>query len=768
MTVTIKKKKLVINKLTTQQYADALENNLINENEFYMTPDSPTVSDVKIGDSSVVSDGIAVLGSMASQNTSSYYNKTELDGKLSGAMHFKGTKATFSDLPSSGQEVGDMYNVTETGANYAWDGSNWDKLSENIDLSGVQPNLTSANAGTGISITGSGPNVVISNTQTSAEWGNITGTLSNQTDLQNVLNGKQATLVSGTNIKTVNGKSILGTGDINTTELPDQTGQSGKFLTTNGTNASWELFDDSNLVHKTGTETITGVKTFSDSVSFLGDGDAHCIYIGKNTPINVSGTNQTVLGMIDSRPTLGNTAYSLQLRGSATRPSYNNSDVALLSDVSKKQDTLVSGTNIKTINNTSLLGSGNISITEPSIATTSTAGIVKPDGTSIVVADDGTISTQLSVLSTKVVVDSYTATNNQTIFQLSKKCDNKDYLSVNVSNTELTSSSYELANDGMSVTLLNGVAEGALVDIRYFSNIYLGDEGATFTPSVSKTNYTTTLSWSNNRNLPNPSNVKIYDGVIWTPTQTKSGRTATITWNNNQGKTNPDSINLYDGVTFKPNVTTDSANQTVTLSWTNDGNLPNPQSVTMYLGNDNTTQRYVDRFVATANQTKFVASKDIESINVLSVNIENTELLQSSFSIGSDKRTVTIIDPVEEGAIVELKYFHNLIMAQDGTTFTPQVTATTGGYNLSWTNDQGKTNPSTVFINSIYAVGAWSSSNTYKIGNLVTYEDSNYYYGYIAKQNVPAGAALTNSNYWTLAYTTAKQYVAATIVDWGE
>lgn len=41
-------------------------------------------------------------------------------------------------------------------------------------------------AGTGISIVGN----VISNTQTSANWGNITGVLSNQTDLQNALNLK--------------------------------------------------------------------------------------------------------------------------------------------------------------------------------------------------------------------------------------------------------------------------------------------------------------------------------------------------------------------------------------------------------------------------------------------------------------------------------------------------------------------------------------------------------------------------------------------------
>ena len=45
-------------------------------------------------------------------------------------------------------------------------------------------------------------------------WGTITGTLSDQTDLNTALNGKQATLVSGTNIKTVNGVSLLGSGDV--------------------------------------------------------------------------------------------------------------------------------------------------------------------------------------------------------------------------------------------------------------------------------------------------------------------------------------------------------------------------------------------------------------------------------------------------------------------------------------------------------------------------------------------------------------------------
>lgn len=52
-------------------------------------------------------------------------------------------------------------------------------------------------AGTGIKIEGN----TISNTQTSANWGNITGTLSNQKDLQNALNAKAST-TSVTNLET--------------------------------------------------------------------------------------------------------------------------------------------------------------------------------------------------------------------------------------------------------------------------------------------------------------------------------------------------------------------------------------------------------------------------------------------------------------------------------------------------------------------------------------------------------------------------------------
>lgn len=63
------------------------------------------------------------------------YTKTEIDGKLGGAMHYKGQKPTYEELPSTGNQQGDVWDVQADGHNYAWNGTGWDKLSGTIDLS---------------------------------------------------------------------------------------------------------------------------------------------------------------------------------------------------------------------------------------------------------------------------------------------------------------------------------------------------------------------------------------------------------------------------------------------------------------------------------------------------------------------------------------------------------------------------------------------------------------------------------------------------------
>lgn len=60
------------------------------------------------------------------------------------ALLYKGTVATYAELPSESQKVGDMYNVTaadpshdlNAGENVAWNGTAWDNLGGVTDLSG--------------------------------------------------------------------------------------------------------------------------------------------------------------------------------------------------------------------------------------------------------------------------------------------------------------------------------------------------------------------------------------------------------------------------------------------------------------------------------------------------------------------------------------------------------------------------------------------------------------------------------------------------------
>ena len=105
--------------------------------------------------------GASEIGTVATQE---WVNK-----KITNAYIYKGSVDTYDALPSNA-DPGFVYNVRSNGANYAWTGTEWDELGATVNLDAYA--------------------------------------------LKTDLNGKQDKLVSGTNIKTINGESILGTGDI--------------------------------------------------------------------------------------------------------------------------------------------------------------------------------------------------------------------------------------------------------------------------------------------------------------------------------------------------------------------------------------------------------------------------------------------------------------------------------------------------------------------------------------------------------------------------
>lgn len=69
-------------------------------------------------------------------NTSEFEDfQEEVRGKLSSVYHVKGSVPSASDLPAFNRTIGDVWNVLDTGANYVFTETGWDKLSETIDLS---------------------------------------------------------------------------------------------------------------------------------------------------------------------------------------------------------------------------------------------------------------------------------------------------------------------------------------------------------------------------------------------------------------------------------------------------------------------------------------------------------------------------------------------------------------------------------------------------------------------------------------------------------
>jgi hypothetical protein len=220
--------------------------------------------------------------------------------------------------------------------------------------------------------------------------------------------GKQDTLVSGTNIKTINGASVLGSGDLTVSgaaawggitgtlssqddlqgELDNKVPYTGAtadvnlgshdLTATQGTFATGGSSDTLTVNHTSGS---------GKAITITKGGAGEGIYVNKTSG---SGNAVTIVGDLEAttiKKTSGTSTQFLKADGSVDTNTY--------------QPTLVSGSNIKTVNGNSLLGSGNIAVssnprTLASVNGSNVSGLVNLQSASIFIPA-GTISTNNTI-----------------------------------------------------------------------------------------------------------------------------------------------------------------------------------------------------------------------------------------------------------------------------------------------------------------------------------------------------------------------------------
>lgn len=173
---------------------------------------------------------------------------------------------------------------------------------------------------------------------------------------------KQDTLVSGQNIKTINGQSVLGAGNIaiqgGTSNWDDITGKP-EFAEV-ATSGDYNDLTNKPEIPSDYIENITDSDTeFSIDTAFnYKSGKKYSLSFSKTSGFDV------VIGGVGD--TQRNINLSIDTDIIATKEDLADyqpvGDYATKTELASKQDTLVSGTNIKTINGQTLLGEGNIEI----------------------------------------------------------------------------------------------------------------------------------------------------------------------------------------------------------------------------------------------------------------------------------------------------------------------------------------------------------------------------------------------------------------------
>ena len=181
---------------------------------------------------------------------------------------------------------------------------------------------------------------------------------------------KQDALVSGVNIKTVNGNSLLGSGDLPISGGGGISDGDKGDITVSGSGTVWTI--DNLAVNNAKINDVAATKVTQDTNHrFVTDAEKSTYNLKQDAL--VSGTN---LKTLEGQSLLGSGNIDLTKSDVGLSNVDNTSDAnkpvstAQATAIGLKQDTLISGTNIKTIGGSSILGAGNLPIPDPAGWTT--------------------------------------------------------------------------------------------------------------------------------------------------------------------------------------------------------------------------------------------------------------------------------------------------------------------------------------------------------------------------------------------------------------
>lgn len=229
--------KPTINDLTTSAQQAALNSGATSTNIAQITTNQTDISTIngKIPSAASTSNQLADKAFVNSSisNMAANYVTSDAQGDnfatkaalLAGPYYYKGQSYTLTNNDYALVESDETKNNATT--RYMYDGVQWNFQYIVNNASFNQAQLDAINS------------TITSNLVTSYS-NHVADTDIHVTAAQKTAwTAKQDALVSGTNIKTINSTSLLGSGDISIPVLPSQSGNTGKFLTTDGTDASW-------------------------------------------------------------------------------------------------------------------------------------------------------------------------------------------------------------------------------------------------------------------------------------------------------------------------------------------------------------------------------------------------------------------------------------------------------------------------------------------------------------------------------------------------